>query len=63
MIKIAKNVHLYMCLKKVIAMENLEHSIHLSAPIIDWYNTLQVPFPLLWLGGAGGGVLPQSTRK
>lgn len=42
-------------LKKVIAMENLEHSIHLSVPIIDWYNTLQVPFPLLRLGGAGGG--------
>lgn len=47
-------------------MENLEHSIHLSAPIIDWYNTLRVPLPLLRLGGVrarGMGVLPPSTRK
>lgn len=36
-------------------MENLEHSIHLSPPIIDWYNTLRVPLPLLRLGGVRGG--------
>ena len=51
-IKIAKNVHLYMCFfkKKVIAMENLEHRIHLSAPMIDWYNTLRVPLCSGWEG-------------